>query len=190
MFSTVRQDIARKACLLYGDSKPGAMVRVVFQRGTWAVLVYRFGRWAGAVQPKLLGLIFKAVYFLAFYFVQMLTGISVQSYARIGPGFVIMNYSGIFVVAEEIGRNFTVYEGVTVGNIRGKPRLAILGDNITLEPGAKVLGDINVGSNVIVRANSLVITNVPDNSLVIGNPARVTALEKENQSNVERHVYG
>lgn len=178
MFETLRQDLSRKAELSYGKTGMGSCTKLLFQRGTWAVIVYRFGRWANSINVKPLSLPFKALYFFLFYLVQMLTGISVQAYAKIGPGFVIFNYSGIFVVAEEIGRNFTVYEGVTVGNIRGKPRLAILGDDVTLEPGCKVLGDVTLGNNVVVRANSLVLTNAADNSLVMGNPARITPLEK------------
>lgn len=178
MFETLRQDLSRKAELSYGKTGFGANTRLMFQRGTWAVMVYRFGRWANSFKIRPLGLPFKVIYFFLFYLVQMMTGISVQSYAKIGPGFVIFNYSGIFVVAEEIGRNFTVYEGVTVGNIRGKPRLAIIGDDVTLEPGCKVLGDVTIGNGVLVRANSLVLTNVADNSMALGNPARVTALDK------------
>lgn len=143
-----------------------------------AVLVYRFGRYARECRVPLLGLVLKVVYYVLFYLVQMFTGISVQAYARIGPGFVIRNHGCIFVLAESVGANLTVSEGVTVGNIRGKSRLAIIGDNVYLEPGCKILGDITIGNNVVVRANSLVIGDVPDNSIAIGNPARITRLEQ------------
>lgn len=178
MFDTLKQDLSRKAVLCFGRSGFGPCLKLLGQRGTWAVIVYRFGRWANSFAVRPLGLPFKVLYFIMFYLVQMLTGISVQSYARIAPGFVIFNYSGIFLLAEEIGRNFTVYEGVTVGNIRGKPRLAIIGDNVTLEPGCKVLGDVTIGNDVVVRANSLVMTNVADNCIAMGNPARVTPASK------------
>lgn len=174
-------DFSRKATFLYGKTSLANKLKLLGQRGTWAVMVYRFGRFAGAVKPRPLGLLLKVVYFGFFYITQMLTGISIQAYANIGKGMVVMNFSGIFVLAEKIGDNFTVYEGVTVGNIRGAPRLAIIGDNVTLEPGCKILGDVTIGNNVVIRANSLVLTNVPDNSIAMGNPARVKPLETADQ---------
>lgn len=175
----IKQDLQRKAEASYDNASTANCAKVLFQRSTLAVLVYRFGRYADTVSLKPLGLALKCVYFALFYLVQMLAGISIQAYAKIGPGMVVMNYSGIFVLAEEIGQNFTVFEGVTVGNIRGKPRLAIIGDNVTFEPGCKVLGDVTIGNNVIVRANSLVLTDVPDNSIAMGNPARIKPLETQ-----------
>lgn len=145
---------------------------VFFSAGQMAVAVYRFGRLANAV-PKPLKIIINILYFPLFYIVQALTGISVQAYADIGKRFVIRNSGCIFIVAEKIGDDFTVSQGVTIGNVRGTKRLPILGNNVYLEPGAKILGEVIVGNNVIVRANSLVLTNVPDNSIVIGNPARI-----------------
>ncbi|ABC32805.1 Serine acetyltransferase [Hahella chejuensis KCTC 2396] len=179
MITNIKQDVRRKAELLYGDASTANCLRALPHRGTLAAMVYRFGRQAGDVKFKPLSLLLKAAYFVLFYLVQMFTGVSIQSYARIGKGMVVCNFSGIFVLAEEIGDNFTVYEGVTVGNIRGKPRLAIIGDNVTLEPGCKVLGDVTIGDNVVVRANSLVITDVPANSIAIGNPARIVPMKTE-----------
>ena len=49
-----------------------------------------------------------------------------------------------------------------------------VGDNVYFGPGAKVIGDTRIGNNVVVAANSLVITDVPDNCTVIGVPARIT----------------
>lgn len=145
----------------------------LFRAGTLAVLVYRFGRWAGDLPCPLPCIPFKALYFLAFYLVQATTGISVQAYSRIGRGFVVLNHTGIFVVAERIGDNFTACQGVTVGNVRGTRRLPVIGDNVFIEPGAKVLGEITIGDNVVIRANSLVLTDVPSNSIALGNPARI-----------------
>jgi serine acetyltransferase len=147
------------------------------ERGTLAVLVYRFGRYSRTVRVPGFRQMLTAIYYGLFYFIQMFTGISIQAYTRIGPRFVVNNFSGIFVLAETIGADFTVCEGVTVGNIRGKGRLAIIGNNVYLEPGCKVLGSITIGDNVVVRANSLVLSDVPSNSMVMGNPARITPLQ-------------
>ncbi|HQT00500.1 MAG TPA: hypothetical protein PL023_09350 [Thiobacillus sp.] len=177
MFRTIRADLdaRRRAAAAAGESPWGSM----WQRGAIAVIVYRFGRFARALKFPLLGLPAKLIYYVLFYFTQMLTGISIQAYAKIGPRFVVRNHTGIFVLAEQIGADFTVCEGVTVGNIRGKGRLPIIGDRVYLEPGCKVLGNLTIGDDVVIRANSLVLNDVPSRSIVIGNPARVLPMPSE-----------
>jgi serine acetyltransferase len=152
-----------------------------FSAGYFSVLVYRFAA-LGKRLPFPLSLPIKLAYFPLFYLVQVFTGISVQAYATIGKRFVILNHSCIFVVAETIGDDFTVSQGVTVGNVRGKKRLPVIGNNVYLEPGCKVLGEITIGDNVVVRANSLVLNDVPANSIVAGNPARIQARPPEQQT--------
>ena len=155
--------------------------------GSIAVFVYRFGQLTKKL-PFPLALPFKLIYFVLFYLVQTFFGISVQLYARIGSGFQINNSGNIFVVAENIGKNFVVSQGVTVGNVRGSKRLPIIGDDVYVEPGAKILGEVVIGSNVTIRANSLVLTDVPDNSIACGNPARIKLKEKFIEEPVKKKV--
>lgn len=169
--SALAADIDRRM-QMEGRSGWRGRIAALFRAGTLAILVYRFGRWAADL-PRPISIPFKALYFIAFYLVQATTGISVQAYSRIGGGFVILNHTGIFVVAERIGENFTVCQGITVGNVRGTRRLPVIGDNVFVEPGAKVLGEITIGDNVVIRANSLVLTDIPSNSIAVGNPARI-----------------
>lgn len=168
-------DISRKRQLRGADGLCAATA-VWLERGTLAVMVYRLGRYARQVRVPVISQLLKGMHYVLFYFIQMFSGISIQAYTRIGPGLVVNNFSGIFVLAESIGENFTVCEGVTIGNIRGKSRLPIIGNNVYLEPGCKVLGDVTIGDNVVVRANSLVLGAVPNDSLVVGNPARIMPL--------------
>jgi serine O-acetyltransferase len=146
--------------------------------GFVAVALYRFGRFARARRFLPFKLLLTVAYYPLFYLVQASTGISVQTYADIGRRFVIQNHTCIFIVAEKIGDDFTACQGVTIGNVRGTKRLPIIGDNVYIEPGAKVLGEIRIGNNVVIRANSLVLADVPGNSVVSGNPARCTPSEK------------
>jgi serine O-acetyltransferase len=165
------QGDTRRKMKLLGRSGPLGFVRTLLSPGSLAVLVYRFGAW-GSRKRSPLFLPAKIAYFPLFYLVQTFAGISVQAYSRIGKRFVILNQSCVFVVAESIGDDFTVSQGVTVGNVRGKKRLPILGNNVYLEPGCKILGEVTIGDNVVVRANSLVLKDVPSNSIAVGNPAR------------------
>lgn len=174
-------DIKKKMELL-GRRGLFGWLATAFSAGSFSVLVYRFGAWGKNRRFPLLALPVKLLYFPLFYLVQVFTGISVQAYANIGRRFVILNHSCIFVVAEKIGDDFTVCQGVTVGNVRGKKRLPVIGNNVYLEPGCKVLGEITIGDNVVVRANSLVLNDVPSNSIVVGNPARIQARPPEQQT--------
>lgn len=147
--------------------------------GRVAVAVYRFGRFGRQLRVPVLRQLIGVAYYALFYGVQMFTGISIQAYTAIGRRFTVRNFSCVFVLAERIGDDCTVCEGVTIGNIRGKPRLPIIGNNVYLEPGCKVLGDVTIGDNVVVRANSLVLGDIPSNSIAVGNPARVTPLTRD-----------
>lgn len=86
----------------------------------------------------------------------------------IGRGLHVVHGFSTIVVAERIGKNFTVYQNFTVGwEKTGKP---IIGDNVTIYAGAVVSGGIKIGNNVRVCANAHVRQDVPDNSIVYGNP--------------------
>lgn len=71
----------------------------------------------------------------------------------------------------KIGKNLTIYPGVTVG--ASKSGVPTIGDNVFLGLGSKVFGDVTIGNNVIVAPNAVVVKNVPDNSIVAGVPAKV-----------------
>ena len=63
--------------------------------------------------------------------------------------------------------------GVTIGRIRGGKQDPIIGNNVYFGSGCKVLGPVKIGNNVVIGANSLVITDVPDDCTVVGVPARI-----------------
>jgi serine O-acetyltransferase len=68
----------------------------------------------------------------------------------------------------KIGKNFTIGSGAMIAHAcRG------IGDNVFFAAGAKLVGDARIGSNVVVAANSLVLTDVRDNLMVMGVPARI-----------------
>ena len=114
------------------------------------------------VLPRLISLIVRA-----------LTGIEIHPAATIGDGLFIDHGTGV-VIGEtaEIGSNVTLYQGVTLGGTgfaTGK-RHPTVQDNVTIGSGAKLLGPITIGHGAKIGANSVVITDVPPNSTVVGNP--------------------
>lgn len=57
--------------------------------------------------------------------------------------------------------------------------MAIIGDNVDLTIGSKIIGGVTIGNNVIVAPNSVVVKNVPDNAVVSGVPARILSINGE-----------
>ncbi len=101
------------------------------------------------------------------------TGIEIHPAARIGQGLFIDHGAGV-VIGEtaDIGNDVTLYQGVTLGGTgfaTGK-RHPTVQDNVTIGSGAKLLGPITIGHGAKIGANSVVITDVPANSTVVGNP--------------------
>jgi len=90
----------------------------------------------------------------------------------IGPGFMIMHGRASGVAARRIGKNCCIFQHVSIGYISegAKP---VLGDNVTVFAGAKILGNVTIGNNCLVGANAVVLKNVPDNCTVVGVPASI-----------------
>jgi len=105
------------------------------------------------------------------------TGIEIHPAARVGRGLFIDHGMGV-VIGEtaEIGDNVTLLQGVTLGgtSLRKEKRHPTLGNNVVVGAGAKVLGAFKIGDNSRIGAGSVVVREVPPNSVVVGIPGRVT----------------
>ena len=105
------------------------------------------------------------------------TGIEIHPAARLGRGLFIDHGMGV-VIGEttEIGDNVTLLQGVTLGgtSLRKEKRHPTLGHNVVVGAGAKVLGAFRIGDNSRIGAGSVVVREVPPNSVVVGIPGRVT----------------
>lgn len=121
----------------------------------------------------------KKHYFLARYISQRgvrKTGIEIHPGAKIGKGFFIDHGNGVIIGETTIiGDNVTLYQGVTLGGTgkeHGK-RHPTIGNNVMISAGAKVLGSFTIGDNSKIGAGSVVLSEVPPNSTVVGVPGRV-----------------
>jgi serine O-acetyltransferase len=108
---------------------------------------------------------------------RFLTGIEIHPAAKLGPGLFIDHGMGV-VIGEtaEVGRNVTLYQGVSLAgtSLKREKRHPTLGDNVVVGAGAKVIGAIYIGDNSRIGAGSVVVRDVPPNSVVVGVPGRVT----------------
>lgn len=101
------------------------------------------------------------------------TGIQIPKSTKIGKGLRIHHWGGIIVNgAAVIGDYCQLRPGIIIGNLHDGNDVPIIGDNVSVGGGAKILGDIHVGNNVKVGANAVVIRDVPDNATTVGIPAR------------------
>ena len=121
----------------------------------------------------------KKMYFLARWYSQRTarkTGIEIHPGAQIGKGLFIDHGHGVIIGETTIiGDNCTLYQGVTLGGTgkeHGK-RHPTIGNNVMISAGAKVLGSFTIGDNSKIGAGSVVLSEVPPNSTVVGVPGRV-----------------
>ncbi len=142
-------------------------------QGFWAMLVYRFGRWRYGIKPKLLRMPFSLLYKILYKSVQIMTGIELPCEAEVGEGFVIDHFGGIVVSGyAKFGKRCRIRNGVVVGlkNVND-PCAPQIGDDVDIGAGAKVLGNIKIGNRVVIGANAVVLTDVPDDHIAVGVPA-------------------
>src|SRR5205809_7054193 len=116
------------------------------------------------------------------HFSRFLTGIEIHPAARLGPGLFIDHGMGV-VIGEtaEVGENVTLYQGVSLAgtSLKREKRHPTLGDNVTVGAGAKIIGGFTIGDNSRVGAGSVVVREVPPNSVVVGVPGLVTYKDRQ-----------
>lgn len=106
--------------------------------------------------------------------------------AKIGRKLFLPHPMGI-VIGEgvEIGDSVSIYQQVTIGQNRGKyPKI---GDNVIIYAGAKIVGAIVVGNGAVIGTNAVVISSIPDNAIVAGNPAKIIRII--NGNNEKKNFY-
>jgi serine O-acetyltransferase len=90
----------------------------------------------------------------------------------IGPGLFIQHGFATIIAARSIGANCWINQQVTVG-FSNANECPTIGDNVSINAGAKVLGNVVVGENAKIGANAVVVKNVPADTTVVGVPARI-----------------
>lgn len=167
MFKQMKQDI--RAVFDRDPAARSTVEVVLFYPGLHAI-------WAHRISHYLYVRDYIVLARMVSHIARFLTGIEIHPGATIGKGFFIDHGMGT-VIGEtaEIGHNVTVYQGVTLGGTgkeKGK-RHPTIGDNVVVATGAKILGSFTVGANSKIGAGSVVLSEVPANSTVVGIPGRV-----------------
>lgn len=139
--------------------------------------------------PKAIGFhrVSHLLYRIKFYFLarfisevsRWLTGIEIHPGAKIGKNLVIDHGMGV-VIGETavVGDNCLIYHGVTLGGVsreKSKKRHPTIESGVVLGAGAKILGDVVIGKNSSVGAGAVVVTGCPEDSVMVGIPARLVS---------------
>ncbi len=143
-------------------------LKALCQVGTLAVVSYRFAHWVSRLRVPVVRQLLSVAAAILRVWTNLVSGIYIAPEAEIGPGLVVHTPYAIHIGGTRIGANCTVQTGVVIAaGSRG------IGDNVYFGAGAKVIGDTRIGNNVVIVANSLVLTDVADNTTVVGVPARI-----------------
>ena len=114
--------------------------------------------------------------------VRFFTGVEIHPGAKIGKNLFIDHGMGVVIgETSEIGDNVTIYHAVTLGGIspsidsenqRNEKRHPTIGNDVVIGSGAQVIGPIKIGDGSRIAANAVVVNDVPDNSTMVGIPAK------------------
>jgi serine O-acetyltransferase len=137
------------------------------------VLLYRISSFFAHRVPFIGNLVGIVVEYIS----RVLYSTDISRYAKIDGGLIIMHGMGIVIGKDVvIGKNCKILNGVNLGNKETEipnnqqPRI---GNNVVIGAGAKCLGDVIIGNNVKIGANAVVLTDIPDNSIAVGIPAKI-----------------
>jgi putative colanic acid biosynthesis acetyltransferase WcaB len=123
---------------------------------------------------KLLSILFLPYLLFYKYFVQIIFSLELPYGLSIGKGFKI--YHGNALVIHQntlIGNNCVIRQSTTIGNAVADGKCPVIGNNVNIGCNVCIIGDVIIGDNVAIGAGSVIVKNIPSNSVVVGNPGRV-----------------
>ncbi len=167
LLERIREDVAS---VLERDPAARSWLEVLLcYPGLWAVWMYRVShplwQWHLRLPARMLSQVGR-----------FLTGVDIHPGALLGRRLFIDHATGV-VIGETaiVGSDVTIYQGVTLGGTgkgHGKRHPTVC-DRVFIGNNANILGNITVGENSRVGAGSVVLTDVPPNSTVVGVPAHI-----------------
>jgi len=180
----LKYDLEKYYCGLGGSSNPGIFSKIRIWMTSFeihCILVLRINerlhnKYINS-NNKIRRFIINKIQLILWKQSEFLHHVCIMPDMEVGPGFVIMHASTIYVGAKSIGTNCTIYQNTTIGGgamrhdvNQPKPEI---GDNVWIGPNTIITGDIQIGNNVTISAGTVLSKSVPDNCLVAGNPGRI-----------------
>lgn len=122
---------------------------------------------------------------------QIKYGFQIYPETQIGEGFYLGHWGALVINPKtKIGKNCNIAQGVTIAQAnRGKKEgVPEIGNEVWIGPNAVIVGNIRIGNNVLIAPNTYVNVDVPENSVVIGNPATITPKENATEGYINNKV--
>lgn len=168
MTTTVRlilADLRAKAAWNYERTDRKAVLKVLLTDGTPAMVWYRLMQAARRWRLTPLEMLFNRANAI---FCDCIIGRG----AEFGPGFVLIHCGGVVINGTvRGGSNVRLEHQVTIGAERRQS--PVLGDDVFVGAGAKILGAVRIGTGAKIGANAVVLTDIPDHATAVGIPAKV-----------------
>lgn len=165
LLNLIRGDLRAKAEWLYESRSGRAVLKTLLTDGTAAMVWYRLMQWSHNRRLWPLAMVFNKCNTV---FCNCIIGRG----AEFGPGFVLIHATGVVMNGTvRGGAGVKIEHQVTIGAERRQS--PVLGDDVFIGAGAKVIGPVRLGSGSKVGANAVVVHDVPDGCTVVGIPARV-----------------
>lgn len=159
---------------------PGTRSRVATLRAflanepLWAIGVFRLGQYLRDEAPALVRLAGKIPYGLLHRAVALGLGIHLYPQTQVGAGLYIGHYGGVWISPHAtLGEQCAVNHEATIGLAGRLGPGPLLGDRVWVGPNSTITGPVRIGSGVVIGANSLVVSNIEENGVAVGVPARV-----------------
>jgi serine O-acetyltransferase len=165
VFALVRSDVVAKAEWLYGAAGTRNVLKTLVTDGTLAMLLYRCMQASQRTGLAPVAMLFNKLNIV-------FGGCIIGRGACFGPRFVLVHSTGVVINTSVVGgRDVKIEHQVTIGAERGAS--PILGDEIFIGAGAKIIGSLRIGSRVRIGANAVVVKDLPDDVTAVGVPARI-----------------
>jgi serine O-acetyltransferase len=154
--------------------------RDLLEPAFWAVALHRFGNWRMGIRRKLLRAPFTLIYRTFRLFVTWLWGIDLCYSVKLGRRVRLWHHGCMVLGAKSIGNDVHIRHCTTFGLVERDQRdkKPVIEDRVDVGVGACILGDITVGHDSVIGANTVVVRDVPPHSTIFGVPGRAVDLKR------------
>ncbi len=158
-------DIKQKQAVFKTEGYAVSFFRTLLSDGTSANALYR-------LTSLLVKYHLSPFALITLWFNRLINGCVIGAGVKFSYGLVLMHPVGVVINSKVSGgKNIIIESGVVIGDEKGQAPL--LGNNIFIGAGAKIIGGVTIGNNVKIGANAVVVKDVPDNVTVVGIPAKI-----------------
>jgi serine O-acetyltransferase len=147
----------------------------LFDQGFWAVAVHRFGNWRMGFRSKLIRAPLTLLYRFLHKWVEWTCGITLPQITRVGRRVRFWHHSAMILHARSIGDDCHIRHCTTFGVARTNQNreIPVIEDRVDIGCGVCILGDVQIGHDSAIGANSVVLADVPPHSVAVGAPAKI-----------------